>query len=175
MARFTDSKHGRKVTVEQDPGLGVLVQEAQSTESTSTWSANEDKQIGQPVLISMKAVAAADGTVNVDITKPTLLESYRIVDAWFVVRAKRTGGTPDHKIRLFKGDGTASESFTAISDQVDVDAVTVDAPTRFGTLDDAQSLLESGKSLRAQLIVAGTTTGATGNVDFHVMVVPSRA
>lgn len=162
----------------QEKGHGVVVQKATTNaKNTATFNADGDVMVGEVLHLASYHKLAADGTSTVLIlNKPTLDQKYRIVRAWAVVRAKRTGGTPDHKINLKKGDGAASESFNAIATELDVETATLAADTVSDfILTDAQNVIESGKSLQATLTVGGVTDTGTAEVEVHVQCVPVRA
>ena len=147
---------------------GLITQDPTHTKSSGTWTTHADTQYGQLLCFSTLLRAAADGTFNSEIFSKNCPWPIRIVDIVYYLRTLRTGGTPDHDIRIFAGDGAASEAFTAITDSLDIDGVTPDAPTRFGTLDDAETDIGLNKSLRAQLIVGGTTTTGAALVEVCV-------
>lgn len=168
---------GRTSEVKQEVPTGLLVQDPTSTQGSSTFNADGDVQFGTPIFMSSYHKLSADGASTVLIlNKPTLNFKYRIVRAWAVVRTLRTGGTPDHKIDLKKGDGAASESFNAIATQLDVETASLAADTVSDfILTDAQNVIESGKSLQAVLTVAGSTDTGTAEVEVCVLAVPVRA
>lgn len=164
------------VTTDQTPdtATGVIHQRAASTRGTQTFTADGDKNFGIPILMSGNFTVTADGTTNIELMSKNSPQKYQVVDAWYFVRTLRTGGAPDHKVRVFQGDGATSEVFAGISDDADVDGATLDAPTRFATLDDANHIIDVNESLRLTLVVAGTTTGGTALIDVHVLLVPIK-
>ena len=162
---------GRKHKLDGDNKIGLITQDPTHTKSAGTWTTSGDAQYGAVQQSSILLTAAADGTVNAAIFNKDCPHKIRILDATIFPRTLRTGGTPDHKVRLFKGDGAASEAFTAITDDKDCD-VAADTQTKFTTFDDAQTIIEADKSLRATLVVGGTTT--TGTALFEVIVLWTR-
>jgi hypothetical protein len=179
--RTETTKPCRQVTFNQDAATGLVEQNAASSESSIGWAADGDIQMGGMQVWMVKHVAAADQAVDsagaiIDIpsTKAARGQSYRILKVETVLRSLRTGGTPDHDWKLQKGDGAASEAFSDIVASVDFDADTDETPTvRLPIV--AQTLVESGKTLRSQMSVAGTTTGATAELDVLIYVIPVNA
>lgn len=170
----------RKTGIDQNVVTGVLTQRATGTNSTATFSAHADKQFGlmECWIIKAKIVASAATlvTTNIDITKPVLPSSYRIVKIETVGHSLQTGTSPDHDFVIQKGDGAVSEAFADIVASVDVDADTDETLINRPLMVQAQTLLETGKSLRWSIaITAGASFAGTYEADLLVYVIPARA
>lgn len=144
--------------MDADAVMGVLQQNATSTDSSIGRATTLDVAFGVPIVASIVLGLAADGTVNGKIFDANCPVKYRVVDATYIMRSHRSGGTPVHTLQLFNGTD-------AISDAADVDAAasgTVDQPYKFGTLSDAFEDIAVAGTLEAKLVLTGTTdTGAT--------------
>ena len=105
----------------------------------------------------------ASGDSNIDIWSKNVPFKFRVVDGYCV---QHGDGTTADKVKLQRGDGAASESFTDITDDLVVGASSSDKDiTRFTTLDDAQWEIAVNESLR---IVS--TSGAL--VDVYIKISP---
>lgn len=167
-------KTGRTTTVNADAVMGVLQQNAESTDSALARTTGL-LQYGVPIVVRTTHSTAADGTVSVSVFSKNSPVKYAIVDALYYMRSHRTGGTPAHTIKMEHGDGAASESFNDITDTADCDAAasgTVDQPYRFGTVSDAYDTISAGESLKVTLVVAGTTTTGTTLCDVYIVLLP---
>ena len=102
--------------------------------------------------------ATADGTVNTAVLNKNCPWPIKIISAWYNPHTLRTGGTPAHTVKLQRGDGAATETFADITDAKSVQG-TVDTVLTPTTVDDAQHIIRAGESIRAVLVVSGTTTG----------------
>lgn len=165
---------------DQEEATGVITQDAPSTRSSVLFASNDDKLLGAPVKVVIKGIVAADvaydaaGAIHTVLSKPTLANKYRIVGVKTIVRVLRTGGSPDHDVKVQVGDGAASESFTDVVADVDIDSDTVGLPTERILVNSAATVWSTGRTLRCQLAVSGTTTGATAEVDFVITLVPTN-
>lgn len=164
----------------QEEATGVFTQDAAGTRSSLAFAANDAVMFGAPVTVVVKGIVAADvaydaaGAIHNVLSKPTLAKKYRIVDVKTIVRVLRTGGAPDHDVKVQVGDGAASESFTDVVADVDIDSDTVGLPTERILVNSAATVWSTGRTLRCQLAVSGTTTGATAEVDFVITLVPTN-
>lgn len=165
--------------VSQESATGVFTQGAAGTRSSVAYAANDDKMFGAPVVAMIKAKATADvaydaaGAIHTVLSKPTLANKYRIASIQAIVRSLRTGGSPDHHVKVQVGDGAASESFTDVAATTDIDGFTVGQPTELALTNSAATVFSTGRSLRCQVEVAGTTTTGTTEVDFVITLVPT--
>jgi hypothetical protein len=180
MARDYESVPHVAVHVDQEAALGVMAQDAVSTKSTVAYSADEDKIFGAPIMVVLKHKATADqaydsaaAIVNVAGSKPVLSQKYRIVEVKTVMRSLRTGGTPDHDLRLELGDGAASEAFADAVATVDVDTDVANTDM-VRIIVPAYAVWNTGCTLRSQLQVSGSTTGATAEFDVFVTLLPTN-
>lgn len=169
-----------KTNVDQDTTTGVLSQRPTGTRSSLTFSAHGDKQFGgmQCWAVKAKIVASAATlvTTNIDITKPVLPCSYRIVKIESVGHSLQTGTSPDHKLDIQKGDGAASEAFSNIVAQIDLDGDTDETLINRPLIIAAQQLLETGKTLRLSYgITAGASFTGTFESDTYIYVIPAVA
>lgn len=170
------------VQMNQEANTGVVNQNAPSTRSSVAYAASNDVIHGKPVVVVIKAMGAADvaydaaGAIHLATlaAKPTLSEKYRILKVETVLRTLRTGGSPDHDLKVQMGDGAASESFTDVVASVDVDSDTVGLPTGRSVVNTAATVWSSGRTLRAQLSIAGSTTTGTTEFDFIITMVPTN-
>lgn len=167
----TQHRMGTVTEFKPDSKTGVITQNPESTESGSGLTTHGTVVYGTPFVMTGIVKQTADGTAYVNFFSKDCPHKLLILDAWVYTRTYRTGGTPNHTIKLEHGDGAASESFNDITDTVDLDDATTDAPTRFGTLSDAYTTIASNKSLRATAVVGGTTTAGTALHDVHVLAV----
>lgn len=164
----------------QETATGVITQGAPGTRSTLAFAASDDKVFGAPVKIVIKGIVAADvaydaaGAIHTVLSKPTLANKYRITNVQTIVRSLRTGGTPDHDVKVEVGDGAASEAFTDAVADVDIDADTVNLPTERIVVNSVDTVWSTGRTLRCQLAVSGTTTTGTAEVDFVITLVPTN-
>lgn len=180
MARDYESVPHVAVHVDQEAALGVMAQDAVSTRSTVAFSADKDKIIGTPIVVVLKHKATADqaydsggAIVNVAGSKPVLGQKYRIVAVKTVLRTLRTGGTPDHDFKFQLGDGASSEAFSDVVASIDVDSDTAntDMPQ---IIVPAQAVWSTGKTLRSQLAISGSTTTGTTEFDVILTLVPTN-
>jgi hypothetical protein len=167
--------------VDQEVATGVLAQKAESTRATPTFSGDSDLLFGVPICMIFRHEAAADQAYDSAAaiveplgSKAALGQKYRIVKVETTLRVLRTGGSPDHDWKLQKGDGAESEAFSDIVATVDVDTDTVDLATARAVV-AAQAVIETGKTLRSQFQVSGTTTTGTGEFEVCVWCVPTNA
>lgn len=181
MPRVETAIAGRDVQHSQELSTGLLTQKGDGSNSTTVFNADETVQYGQVQCWDVKALGSADqaydsaaAIVNVDGSKPTRNCKYRIIKIETQLNVLRTGGTPDHDLKVQKGDGAASEAFSDVVATVDFDGDTVGLPTN-RTLVPAQCLLSSGETLRCQFQISGSTTTGTGEVEFHIFVIPCIA
>jgi len=180
MAGYSEShKTGRTTTQNADAVMGVIQQNAESTDSSLT-RVDADLQFGVPILVRATIKeAAADGAHEAPIFAKNCPEKYHIADAWYIMRSHRTSaGTITHTIKLEHGDGAASESFNDITDAADCDAAAegvVDQPYRWGTVSDAYDTISAGESLKATCTIGGTSNDGTTLVDVYVLLMPVRA
>jgi hypothetical protein len=72
------------------------------------------------------------------------------------------------------GDGAASESFTDVVADVDIDGDTVGLPTQRILINSVATVWSSGRTLRCQMGVSGTTTTGTAEIDFILTLVPTN-
>lgn len=172
----------RKNEVTQNEVTGVFSHEASGTRSSTTFSAHGDKQFGQMEVWIAKAKITASAatlvTTNLDVlgTKPVLPTSYRIVKIETVGHSLQTGTTPDHKLTIQKGDGGATETFSDIVAQVDLDGDTDETLIWRPLMVAAQLLVESGKTLRlSYAITAGAGFAGTFESDTYFYVIPANA
>lgn len=171
---------GKINTINVDTIPGVPTFHPMATASTPTWSAHGDMQFGalQCWLVKAKIVASSASlvTTNIDITKPVLAQSFRVVKIETVGHSLQTGTSPDHKLTIQKGDGAASEAFSDIVAAVDLDGDTDETLIWRPLFVAAQTLLETGKSLRlSYAITAGNSFAGTFESDTYIYVVPARA
>lgn len=158
---------GRDMTHSPDSKMGVIQQNAGSTSgSTSARTGSDFVQYGVPVTVTATATLAADGTDTVTIFNADCPVKYRIIDVTFYVRSLRTGGTPAHTVKLT--DGTND-----ITDTVDAD-VTVNAPTKAGTIDDAYDTIAADGTLKLVFVCGGTTTTGTALLEAVVTLLPVK-
>ena len=170
------------VTNRQEPNTGVICQKADGTRSSVAYAASNDVIHGKPVVVVIKALSAADvaydaaGAIHLATAavKPTLENKYRIIRVETVLRSLRTGNSPDHDLKVQVGDGAASESFTDVVATVDIDSDTVGLPTTRILVNSAATVWSSGRTLRCQMQVSGTTTTGTAEVDFIITMVPTN-
>ena len=169
--------------VSQEAATGVDAQAASGTKSTVAFAANHDVIHGAPIVVVVKSLLAADTAYDAAgaITyvgggaKPVLANKYRILSIRTVRRALRTGNSPDHDLKVEMGDGAASESFTDVVATVDVDSEsTLNLPVDRIVINSAATVWSTGRTLRCQQSVAGTTTTGTAEVDFIITMVPTN-
>ena len=164
----------------QEGATGVFTQDATGTRSSVAFAASGDVIFGAPVTVVIKGITAADvafdaaGAIHTVLSKPTLANKYRILSVQTIARVFRTGGTPVHNVKVQVGDGAASEAFTDAVASVDITAETVGLPTQRIVVNSAATVWSTGRTLRCQLEVSGTTTGATGEVDFVITLLPTN-
>ena len=164
----------------QEEPTGVITQGAGGTRSSVLFASNDEKIFGAPVKVVIKGIATADvaydaaGAIHTVLSKPTLANKYRIVSVQTILRVLRTGGTPDHDVKVQVGDGAASEVFTDVVADVDIDADTIGLPTERILVNTVATVWSTGRTLRCQLAVSGVTTGATAEVDFVITLVPTN-
>lgn len=172
---------GRDVTRVQETGTGVLTQTGVSTNSTPTFSANEDAFYGSVQCWCVKSLSTADqaydsaaAIVNLfGTTKVARNTKYRIIKVDTVIRQKRTGGTRASATKVQAGDGAASETFADLVVSV-VDTANVANTPMSQILVNAETILLSGETLRIQHEVSGSTTG-TEELDVYIYAVPVKA
>ena len=168
--------------VSQEAATGVDAQAASGTRSTVAFAANHDVIMGAPIVVVVKSLLAADtaydaagAVTTIGGTKPVLANKYRIIKIQTIRRALRTGGTPDHDLKVEVGDGAASESFTSVVATVDVDAeTTLNSPVDRILVNSAATVWSTGRTLQCQQSVAGSTTTGTAEVDFIITMVPTN-
>ena len=174
---------GMEVTHSQErTSSGLLTQGGLGTRSTDTFSADDDQQFGTLQVWRVKCKATADQAYDAAAaitnvfgsTKVARDSKYRIVGVRTTVRSKRTGGVPDHGVKVQAGDGAASEAFADVVATVDLDADVVNLPIE-RALVPAETLLLTGESLRVQLLVAGSTNAGTAEVDVDILAIPVKA
>ena len=164
----------------QEEATGVFTQNAAGTRSDLAFAANDAVMFGAPITVVVKGIVAADvaydaaGAIHTVLSKPTLANKYRISSVQTVARVFRTGGTPVHNVKVEVGDGAASEAFTDAVASVDITAETVGLPAQRIMVNSVDTVWSSGRTLRCQLEVSGTTTGATAHVDFVITLVPTN-
>jgi hypothetical protein len=171
----TQHRMGVVTTFKPDAVTGVFIQNAASTESSAAAMATDaGVNYGTPMVLSGAGKKTADGTTTITFFSKNCPCKLLIVGAWHFIRTMRTGGTPDHKLKLEHGDGAGSESFNDITSNDDLDGDTPDAQVNFGTISDAYATIGVGESLKGTFVVGGSTTTGTSLVDVHVMVVPIK-
>jgi hypothetical protein len=72
------------------------------------------------------------------------------------------------------GDGAASEAFTDAVASVAIDAETVGLPAERILVNSVATVWSTGRTLRCQLEVSGTTTAGTADVEFVITLVPTN-
>jgi hypothetical protein len=158
----------------------VFTQDAAGTRSSVAFAASGDKMFGAPVTVVIKGTVAADvafdaaGAIHTVLTKPTLANKYRILDVKTIIRSLRTGGTPVHNVKVEVGDGAASEAFTDAVASVAIDAETVGLPAERILVNSVATVWSTGRTLRCQLEVSGTTTTGTADVEFVITLLPTN-
>lgn len=181
--RTETTKSGAKVQLRQDDNShGLIVQDPESTRSSEAFSSDDEQQFGPVHVWRVKMIAAADQAYDAAAaitnvfgsTKIARNETWRIIGVRTILRSLRTGGTPDNDLKIEAGDGAASETFSDLVATVDIDGDTINLPTE-RVLVDAETVLLTGETLRCQLSVSGTTTGATTEVDVDILAVPVKA
>jgi hypothetical protein len=174
---------GRDVTLSENMGSGIYAQTAATLTNTATFNAHGDMANGILECWVVRAESAADvaydaagAIANVfGATKQVRTGKYRILRIDVVLRALRTSaGTADHDVKVQKGNGAASESFSDVVASVDIDGYTINVPTN-QTVVVAQTLLATGETLRCQLAVSGSTNGGNADVEFHIYAIPTIA
>lgn len=174
---------GSQVQLRQDRlNHGLRTQDGDSTRSSHTFSADDDQQFGHVQCWRIKCKAAADQAYDAAAaitnvfgsTKLARNEKYRIIAVRTTLRELRTGGTPDHDLKVQIGDGAASETFADLVATVDFDGDTVNLPTE-RILVNAETILLSGETIRVQLQVSGTTTTGSTEVDVDILAIPCKA
>lgn len=167
-------------SVDQEQNTGVFTQGASGTRSSMAFASNNDVLFGAPIKVVVKGIATADvaydaaGAIHTVLSKPTLANKYRILSVQRITRSLRTGGTPDHGIKVEVGDGAASESFTDVVADVDIDGDTAGVPTECVLVNSVDTVWSTGRTLRCQLAVSGTTTTGTAEVDFVITLLPTN-
>lgn len=157
-----------------DPVFGLLTQSPNVNPAISrTFASSGDKLIGSPICMYGKLKATADGTVTVSFCSKNCPFPIRVAYWNYTLRSLRTGGAPDHDVTLELGDGAASEAYSTIG-TADVDSSTVDLATN-GLIDDANALIAADKTIRAKLVVSGTTTTGTAELDVFVIAMRTVA
>lgn len=183
MGRAETTKAGSKTRLRQDlSSHGLVVQDAESTRSSETFSSDNDQQFGLVHVWRVKAKATADQAYDAAAaitnvfggTKIARNEKWRIIGVRTSLRSLRTGGAPDHDLKVEAGDGASSEAFTALVATVDIDGDTVNLPTE-RILVAAETILLTGETLRVQFQVSGTTTTGTAEVDVDILAMPVKA
>jgi hypothetical protein len=180
MPKSGDWTPGVEVEHSQEEATGVITQGAGGTRSDVLFASNDDKMFGAPIKVLIKGSVAADAAydaaaaIHTVLSKPTLANKYRITNVETVLRSLRTGGTPDHDIKVEVGDGAASEAFTDAVADVDIDGDTVGLPTQRIVVNSVDTVWSTGRTLRCQLAVSGTTTTGTAEVDFIITLVPTN-
>jgi hypothetical protein len=183
MTLTNESQAGRPVTVNQDAAAhGLMVQSPESTRSSNTFSADDDQQFGALEVWSVKCKAVADQAYDAPAaitnvfggTKVARSQSYRIIGIRSTIRSLRTGGTPDHDLKVEAGDGAASEAFSDLVADVDIDGDTAGLPTE-RILVTAETILLTGETLRVQIGISGTTTTGTTDIDVDILAIPVKA
>lgn len=149
---------------------GAIVQSSSSL--TAVASADGNLQIANPIVIRCVAKKAADNADDTTIFAKNAPFKFRVVDWWYRIISKRTGGTPDHKVKLVHGDGAGSETTNAATDQVDVDSAAATDFARGAEIKATYNEVDAGESLYANLTVAGGTDTGTAEVEFYVLIIP---
>ena len=164
----------------QESVTGVKAQNADSTKGTVLFNADSTQKFGVPQVWIAKMKATADQAYDAaaalfDIlgTKPTLAQAYRVVNVAVKLVSLRTGGTPDHDVKVQLGDGAASEAFSDIAPNADIDAFTVGTLTNIPVT--GNEVITTGKTVRVQFAISGTTTTGTGEAEIHITVIPEKA
>jgi hypothetical protein len=120
------------------------------------------------------AYDAAGAIIKVGGDKPVRNTSYRIVKIDTVIRVKRTGGTRASATKVQVGDGAASEAFAdVVASVVDTGAV-VNTPTS-QILVNAETIINTGETIRVQHELSGVTTTGTEELDTYIYVIPVAA
>ncbi len=164
----------------QEEATGVITQSAPGTRSDLAFAADDAVMFGAPIKVVVKGIVAADvaydaaGAIHNVLVKPTLANKYRILDVKTIIRSKRTGGTPVHNVKVEVGDGAASEAFTDAVASVDIDGETVGLPAERILVNAVTTVWSTGRTLRFQLEVSGTTTTGTAEVDLVLTLVPTN-
>jgi hypothetical protein len=180
MPRTEDWTPGVDAQHNQEEATGVITQSAPGTRSTLAYAADDEKIFGAPIKVVVKGLVAADAAydsaaaIHNVLVKPTLANKYRITNVETVLRVLRTGGSPDHDIKVEVGDGAASESFTDLVADVDIDGDTVNLPTQRIVVNAVTTVWSTGRTLRCQMGVSGTTTTGTAEIDFILTMVPTN-
>ena len=174
---------GSQVQLRQDRNShGLRTQDGDSTRSSHTFSVDDDQQYGHVQCWRIKCSAAADQAYDAAAaitnvfgsTKLSRNEKYRIIGVRTTLRSLRTGGAPDHDLKVQTGDGAVSEVFADLVATVDIDADTANLPTE-RILVGAETILLSGETIRVQLAVSGTTTTGTAEVDVDILAIPVKS
>lgn len=182
MALEETFKSGGRTRVRQDASShGLIVQDSESTKSSVAFSSDDDQQFGELQVWRIKMKAAADQAYDAAAaitnvfsgTKIARHGSFRIIGVRTTLRVLRTGGAPDHDMKVETGDGAASETFADLVATVDVDGDTINLPTE-RALVNAETILLTGETLRVQMQVSGTTTTGTAEMDVDILVMPVR-
>ena len=115
--------------------------------------------VANTVLVHRKM---ASGDTNVDVWSKNMPFKARMIDGWVV---QHGAGAASDKIKVQRGDGAASETFTDITNDIDVSGASNEDLTRFTQLDDAQWEVDIDESIR---IVS--TSGALVHV--YILLAP---
>lgn len=174
------SSAGWLIEENQEAVTGVKSQNGESTKGTILFNADETKKFGptQVWIGKIKQTAdvaydAAGAVFDILGTKPTLAKRYRVVNVAVRVVSFRTGGTPDHDVKVQLGDGAASEAFADIAPTIDIDGFTVGTLTSIPVT--GNEVITTGKTLRLQFQISGSTTTGTAEIEFHITVIPEIA
>lgn len=181
------------VTEEMNPGgttplrqdassHGLIVQGPTSTRSSETFSSDDDQQFGPVHVWRVKMTAAADQAYDAAAaitnvfgsTKIARNETWRIIGVRITLRVLRTGGSPNHEVKVQTGNGAATEVFTDLVATRDIDGYTVNLPVEEIVV-NAETVLLTGETIRCQFKVSGTTTTGTAEVDVDILAVPAKA
>lgn len=168
----------------KEVSTGVITQLATNVgPNTPTYSADGDMQHGQLQTWMLRVVKTADGAFDAPATitnffggtKKTRANKYRFVKIGTTLHTLRTGGVPDHDLRIEIGDGAASEVFTTLVGDFDIDGDTPETINNRNAAAWGRHILNSGETLRVQLAVSGTTTTGVADVCIVLNVVPVEA
>lgn len=151
---------GKTFEHEGDNVTGLITQDPQFGPSSNTWSANGDMAVS-PGFVVFRGLHSLTSNTTSTITYLNKNCPYklRVVRVTVTPRTFMTagGGTPDTKLDVQLGDGAASEAFSDIITQIDLDGDTADVG-QVGTISDANELIAANKSIISKL----TTSGGTG-------------
>jgi hypothetical protein len=168
----------------KEASTGVLTQLATSAApNTPTFSADGDMQHGQLQTWMLRVVKAADGAFDDPATitnffggtKKARANKYRFVKVGTMLHSLRTGGVPDHDLKIEIGDGAEPEVFTTLLGDFDIDGDTPEQINNRNASAWGAEFISSGQTLRAQLAVSGSTTTGVADICVMINVVPVEA